>query len=101
MYTVFAKGYLRNGGTVNSFWQIQICPFFLDWALPKETKELLSTVATGTQYRRIWRDVTIRLALKLGSKWKYTPIDAVSLFDKVLLHEVYTLPFSSPLYLAR
>jgi len=88
MYTVHSDGYESNGGIINSFWQIQICPFFLDWALPKPTRQLLNTVATGTTYKRLWRDVTVKLTLNLAARWKYTPIDAVSGFDKVLLHEV-------------
>jgi hypothetical protein len=85
MYTTWNP--IRRDGQGNiiageSFHQIQICPFFLLWALPLGTN--LNTVLLP---KILWKKMTIGLAKQVLTKTKYTPIDAVSLFDKVLLHE--------------
>jgi hypothetical protein len=86
MYTTFNP--VRRDGQGNqiageSFQQIQICPFFLLWALPLQTN--LNTLLLP---KILWKKMTIGLAQKLLTATKFTPIDAVSLFDKVMLHEV-------------
>ncbi|GME51410.1 hypothetical protein GTA08_BOTSDO07478 [Neofusicoccum parvum] len=59
--------------------QIQICPWFITWA-------------KGNRYQT-WEDVQKKAkffekALPYLSKWPFTPIDAESLLDKVILHEM-------------
>ncbi|GME66162.1 hypothetical protein GTA08_BOTSDO07478 [Neofusicoccum parvum] len=62
------------------FSQIQICPWFLNYAKGKEYNT--------------WEDVQKKTKLLnfavpiLSNGWPLTPIDAISLFDKVLLHEL-------------
>lgn len=87
MYTLFNPERRDGDGNIaagESFQQIQICPFFLLWALPLKTN--LNTVLLP---KILWRKMTIGLVQKLVTATKFTPIDAVSLFDKVLLHEVF------------
>lgn len=62
---------------------MQICPWFLDYAIPKEFKQLNSMPSgkTGAMIKKLKLD-------QLTTKWPYTPIDLFSLFDKVLVHEV-------------
>lgn len=63
------------------FMQIQICPYFLAWALPTSNKW---TVVLTADY---WKSITVSL-VEVLSRFKFAPVDAFSLFDKVMLHEV-------------
>lgn len=62
--------------------QIQICPTFLTWAMPAPNRW---TVLLSPSY---WTKITVELAKRLKTATSYTPIDALSLFDKVMVHEV-------------
>ena len=94
MYTIWnsvrrdAQGNIIAG---ESFHQIQICPFFLLWALP-----LRSHLNTVLLPRILWWKMTFALVRKIRRESRYTPIDGVSLIDKVLLHEVNGLNFIWP-----
>jgi hypothetical protein len=82
------EGQDGKGNTISgeSFHQIQICQFFLLWALP-----LGSDLNTVLLPKILWKKITIGLAQQILTKSKYTPTDGVSLFDKVMLHEVSSL----------
>jgi len=85
MYTVHNP--LRtdgNGNTIagESFWQIQICPFFLQYALSPAKN--LNTVLLP---KILWRQFTVGLGKLIAEHTVYTPIDGLSLFDKIMLHE--------------
>ncbi|EKG11797.1 hypothetical protein MPH_11293 [Macrophomina phaseolina MS6] len=75
--TTFAYTHNPRG---QKFSQVQICPWFLGWAKGKEFNS--------------WEDVQTKAKVfnwavpKLTSGWPLTAIDAASLFDKVLLHEL-------------
>lgn len=64
------------------FWQIQICPYFLSFATRQPYQW---TVYLQPQ---MWPRVLLNKAVALYAKTKYAPIDALSLMDKVFLHEV-------------
>ncbi|KAH7370019.1 hypothetical protein BKA65DRAFT_589457 [Rhexocercosporidium sp. MPI-PUGE-AT-0058] len=64
------------------YMQIQICPFFLAYAVTTPNKW---TVFLTADY---WKKIGVTLVENLAVLIKYTPIDAYSLFDKVLLHEL-------------
>lgn len=64
------------------FWQIQICPWLINYALPAKYTR------TAVLEPSFWSRITAEAGLKLYTKFQYEPIDAMSLFDKVLLHEV-------------
>ncbi len=89
MYTTWNPERRDGEGNIvsgESFHQIQICPFFLLWALPLGTN--LNTVLLP---KILWKKMSIGLAQQILTKTKYTPIDGLSLFDKVILHEVCSL----------
>lgn len=61
--------------------QIQICPWFLQYAMKKDP----------AFQNQIKPDLIPRLAVKLDewvTKIVYTPIDLLGLFDKVMVHEM-------------
>lgn len=66
---------------IGSLSEIQICPWFLSKERGFKFRDFksLNALLTGS---------LARAAMPLVSKALYTPIDAFSLFDKVLLHEV-------------
>ncbi|KAE9364358.1 hypothetical protein N431DRAFT_488932 [Stipitochalara longipes BDJ] len=66
---------------LSPFIQIQICPTFLNWALPTANGW---TVKLSANY---WKKLAVGLVQQL-SKLIYAQIDAYSLFDKVMLHEL-------------
>lgn len=65
----------------SKFWQIQVCPWFLDWAV-RQDKQFTSLIKTS-----LWSKFR-GLAIPIIANIKYKPIDLVSLFDKVFLHEI-------------
>ncbi|XMA10225.1 hypothetical protein WAI453_003016 [Rhynchosporium graminicola] len=73
--------YTTHPTAKNIYMQIQICPHFLNWALPSPEKW---TVFLMADY---WKKVGESFVEKLAYL-KYTPIDVYSLFDKVVLHEL-------------
>jgi hypothetical protein len=88
MYTTFNP--VRYDGQGNQiagecFQQIQICPYFLTWALPLMQSNLNIVALPKTLRKKL----TAGLAQRLLTATKYTPIDGLSLFDKVMLHAVY------------
>lgn len=62
--------------------QIQLCPWFLDYAMSKDFRFKKSITPS------LWGALAVRAGNWLSNRW-YTPIDLLSLFDKVLIHEVY------------
>ncbi|KAH8585658.1 hypothetical protein B0O99DRAFT_126186 [Bisporella sp. PMI_857] len=86
MYTNHVEQRLDASGALvgDSFWQIQICPFFLQWALPRPRKSWYTRAISRT----FWKTWTVVLAEKIVTFTRYTPIDGASLFDKVMLHEL-------------
>jgi len=62
--------------------QIQICPWLLNYAMA--AAEFGTTTRIGDSFWNKWRQRSIP---KIANKF-YTPIDMVSLFDRILLHEV-------------
>lgn len=60
---------------------IQMCPWFLEYAKEKQWR-------TGESIK----NVRAKLAVKGADQWitnrKYTPVDLLSLWDKVMLHEM-------------
>lgn len=61
--------------------QITICPWFLTYSL----KTLFPT-SKGLRSQLLGQ--LARFVIPIASRWVYTKIDAYSLFDKLLLHEV-------------
>lgn len=76
---VFA--YTQRPWRTDRYDQIQICPWFLEYAM-KDSYRFKTDVKA---------DLLARMALKLNEfvtdKW-YTPVDLIMLFDKVMLHEL-------------
>ncbi|OCK74168.1 hypothetical protein K432DRAFT_311268, partial [Lepidopterella palustris CBS 459.81] len=76
---VFA--YTQRPRRIDRYDQIQICPWFLEYAM-KDSYRFKNDVKA---------DLLARMALKLDElvtdKW-YTPVDLIMLFDKVTLHEL-------------
>lgn len=68
------------------FYQIQICPFYLNSALPSQAKYQWTTNLLGSAANFV-KSVSVN-AVRLVAERDYTEIDAFALFDKVLLHEV-------------
>ncbi|PON19215.1 hypothetical protein C2W62_03920 [Candidatus Entotheonella serta] len=64
---------------------IQICPWFLDYAM-KQDIQFQGQFKAGRTASMI---VNLELD-KLATWLKYTPIDLFQLFDKVMIHEVRT-----------
>lgn len=61
--------------------QLQLCPSFIQWAM-KQHAQFKDDVKPGKLVS------VFKFLIPRVGKWWYTPIDVVSLFDKVLLHEV-------------
>lgn len=66
---------------VGKHWQIQFCPWFLAYAT-KQDVQLTQHIPA-----QIWA-AFLKGITPLITRWPYTPIDAASVFDKVMLHEV-------------
>jgi hypothetical protein len=64
-------------------WQIQICPWYLTYEL-KQSQE--TQTITGVS-KTLWTKIMTRLGPYIANKI-YAPIDFMSAFDKVLLHEI-------------
>lgn len=72
---------------------IQICPWFLKYAISKKTKLL-----TELKARRLPSWVNNIGLDRVVTLFKYTPIDLFMLFEKVMVHEVRPMcSLSSPL----
>lgn len=80
MWTLNSRNEAENKG----YFQIQICPWFLDYASNAPFKW------TSGILRQLWAKLTpIRwIGRPLAAKLVYTAVDSVSLFEKVLIHEV-------------
>ncbi|KAJ5464868.1 uncharacterized protein N7458_000554 [Penicillium daleae] len=61
--------------------QVQLCPWFLNWMKSKDTKSLRDAEAKGLFWRAISKGLSKAHTL-------LTPIDVISLLDKVVLHEL-------------
>lgn len=73
--------YTQRPQRIDRYDQIQICPWFLQWAVAQDYK-------TKADYKpSFMSNMALRLDDWITGKW-YTPIDLISLFDKVILHEV-------------
>ncbi|KAA8570567.1 hypothetical protein EYC84_002829 [Monilinia fructicola] len=80
MWTLNSQNIEENKG----HFQIQICPWFLDFAMSAPFQW------TSSIRRQIWAKLTpIRWLIRpIVSRLVYTAIDSVALFEKVLLHEM-------------
>ncbi|KAF7871777.1 hypothetical protein EAF04_003884 [Stromatinia cepivora] len=80
MWTSNARNLKENTG----HFQIQICPWFLDYASRAPFKW------TSGILRQFWAKFTpLRWFIRPAAAWLvYSAVDSVSLFEKVLLHEV-------------
>ncbi|KAJ5155930.1 hypothetical protein N7492_008733 [Penicillium capsulatum] len=61
--------------------QIQLCPWFLNWQKSVQSKALLDARFKGNFYRAVAKGMSIHRTF-------FTPIDMLSLLDKVILHEM-------------
>lgn len=61
--------------------QIQLCPWFLKWQKSVQSRELLDARYKGLFYRAVAKVMTVQSTF-------FTPIDMLSLLDKVVLHEM-------------
>lgn len=80
MYTTKPKP--PPGDTTPIFHQIQFCPFFLNYGLSTQWKWTTFFEAS------FWSRIGTALAKELAIKSLYTTVDALLLFDKMMLHEV-------------
>ena len=67
------------------FYQVQICPFYLNSELPSNAK--YSWTTTLLSVKNFVSSVSVNMIRDIVSRG-FTEIDAFALFDKVLLHEV-------------
>lgn len=89
LFPMVAVTYAPNRGSGKPS-QIQMCPHFMDWMKEEEFKLIDDTIPQDER-KRIW---TRDMAKKMRDKDTIlTEIDLLSLFDKVILHEMtHTLP---------
>jgi hypothetical protein len=71
----------KKGISIPNLRQIQICPWFLNYGL---AQQIFATSLLGNSF---W-DKLKQKGLPKIAQGLYTPIDFVSMTDKVLLHEV-------------
>lgn len=83
MYTRLLQWNTDPTRTQHRWWQIQVCPLFLSYAMPA-TYKFTTALLSGQFYSK----VVANPIAELVAATKFTPIDAASLFDKVMLHEV-------------
>jgi hypothetical protein len=65
------------------FAQIQICPWFLNYALRQADNKVFQTAIDNNLLGKLIQSLKASFF-----KGRFTPIDAVAAFEKVLLHEI-------------
>ncbi|KAL4863709.1 hypothetical protein BDV12DRAFT_201840 [Aspergillus spectabilis] len=62
--------------------EITFCPFFLEYAMKRKHNTFISWWRPN-----LWARLALLVDRRITDRW-FTPIDLVSLFDKVILHEI-------------
>lgn len=78
---VYNLAYTYNPRNILTHSQLQVCPWFLEYAMKKDPA--FQDAVQRTLWGKIMSGVT-RIVKKAG----YTDVDVLSLIDKVLLHEL-------------
>lgn len=71
----------------NGISQVQMCPYFMSWLKEKEFTSFKDTAPSSVQTKKLLMKAVTKVLKSRGLDF-LTEIDVLSLFDKVILHEL-------------